>query len=334
MAAMDHSMMAGASPASGMAMGGMDHSMMAGGGAPPMSMSMPAHGSYPGHALPGSFFIIWSVWWMFSVYAEYLTKQRARKAFRSKTWYPWPYKPCRNFEPCVKLFASVLGALVELRLGHDAWRRLYKSNGQFEGNYLNNWQHALMYGGVGFSALVDLAGCKRKLPQGTEQAYLTIAFLIETLLMGLHKKHTDLDILVHQLLTWVMIGTTVVCFLEIWITNNVLLSTMRPMLVLFQGTWFIQVGHIMFLGIPAWDPSDHAALNMVPVVFCVHIVCISVGFLTVFLVMQWLYDKGDGAGGGAASRDIIANDLSDLELADQGVQKSETKVLIAKEYRD
>ncbi len=66
--------------------------------------------------------------------------------------------------------------------------------------------------------------------------------------MGLHSKDNPLDNLLHVLLTSVMIGCVVVCTLEIWVRDSFLLAIARPLMVMFQGTWFIQVGHILFQG--------------------------------------------------------------------------------------
>ena len=34
----------------------------------PGAIAHPVHGTWPGHVLPGSFFLIWSAWWLFSVF--------------------------------------------------------------------------------------------------------------------------------------------------------------------------------------------------------------------------------------------------------------------------
>ncbi len=71
-------------------------------------------------------FIIWATYWTYSIFTQYLTKQKTallqRRAFRSQAWYPWPYWPVPHLEPIIKVVLSVLGVLVELRLGHSAWR--------------------------------------------------------------------------------------------------------------------------------------------------------------------------------------------------------------------
>lgn len=223
-------------------------------------------------------------------------------------------------------------------------RPLYEDDGHFAMFHIGNWQHALMYGGVAISGLVDVIGFYVPLPVGTEQvggvgsvchpavavcmrrrdwhmpvcavrhktqvscqghdvcnprrqacavstdvcfplftvprhlpsptlvalllhihpfsstsipppppfmhaykqAFLAIAFLVETLLMGMHTKPNPLDALVHHLLTGVMVSCVVVCTAEIAAPNSLLLALLRPMMVFFQGTWFWHVGAIMF----------------------------------------------------------------------------------------
>lgn len=80
------------------------------------------------------------------------------------------------------------------------------------------------------------------------QGFLTVAFLVETLLMGMHSKPNPLDNLVHVLLTGVMVACVVVCAAEIAAPNSLLLALLRAIVVFFQGTWFWHVGAIMFRG--------------------------------------------------------------------------------------
>lgn len=75
-----------------------------------------------------------------------------------------------------------------------------------------------------------------------------MSLLVETLLMGMHKKHNPLDSLVHALLTGVMMSCVAVCAAEIAVPHSLLLAVLRCMVVFLQGTWFWHVGAIMFTG--------------------------------------------------------------------------------------
>jgi hypothetical protein len=82
---------------------------------------MGAHGSYAGHAIPGSFFIAWSVYWIFSIFRLYHSNQHSKKGFRCRTFYPWPFKGSPLVEPICKIVFPLVGSLIELRIGHDTW---------------------------------------------------------------------------------------------------------------------------------------------------------------------------------------------------------------------
>jgi hypothetical protein len=220
-------------------------------------------------------FILWAAWWTYAVFHAQLVTQLAaaqhrqqqspsRKAgrastttatttFHGRTWYPWPLPPApAHLEPIAKVFGPLLGVAVELYLGFGFKRRvMFVPDGHFAAFHVNNWQHALMYGAFCLSGVVDLLGHylpPGALPPGTEQAFLSLAFLAETLLMGLHAKHDALDKLVHALLTWVMLACVAVTAAEAAAPRSFLLAALRPAVVMLQGTWFCQVGAILYGG--------------------------------------------------------------------------------------
>ncbi len=93
-------------------------------GAAPMPAGghhMGAHGSYAGHAIPGSFFIAWSSYWIFCIFRLYHKKQQSKKGFRCKPFYPWPFKGSPLLEPILKIVFTLIGTLIEQRIGHDSW---------------------------------------------------------------------------------------------------------------------------------------------------------------------------------------------------------------------
>jgi hypothetical protein len=160
--------------------------------------------------------------------------------------------------------------------------------------------------------------------------------------MGFHlnKESFALDYTVHLLLVYLMLACAAACFLEMVHNQSIMAASFRALVVFVQGTWFCQIGHILFAHIPAWDVADVHGAMFVPVVFCVHILFTALGFLLVFLGMQWFYETGSAGGGAPGSpgargeksvqlRDIR---LSTLEELDDAV--AEARVLIAKEYRD
>lgn len=75
-----------------------------------------------------------------------------------------------------------------------------------------------------------------------------MAYVIEGLLFSFHLRGDLLDVEIHTLLVITIFLTAVVMFAEIQHNSNVLLSALRPILVIMQGVWFVQAAFILFRG--------------------------------------------------------------------------------------
>jgi hypothetical protein len=84
------------------------------------------HGSFSGHVLPGSFFLLWGVWWCLTASAEWHQRARSARgdavAFRARPW--WPLAPHKGssawwvmLEPRLKALLPLAGVVVELWCG-------------------------------------------------------------------------------------------------------------------------------------------------------------------------------------------------------------------------
>lgn len=74
-----------------------------------------------------------------------------------------------------------------------------------------------------------------------------MAYVIEGLLFAFHLRGDLLDVEIHTLLVLTIFLTAVVILAEIQHKSNVLLSALRPILVIMQGVWFVQAAFILFL---------------------------------------------------------------------------------------
>ncbi|EFJ40190.1 hypothetical protein VOLCADRAFT_121751 [Volvox carteri f. nagariensis] len=254
------------------------------------------HGSLPytpsswiGHFGPGIIMIIWGLHWMQGTFRNYFSSQRNKgQDYQARTTYNLWRFPAVSESMC-KTFLPMIAMSIELYFAHrGGWRTLVcpagtKREGRFYGPHMGNWQHAAMYPPVILSGLVDLVGMEVELPRGTQQVFLFLAFLCESLLMGLHKKHTPLDIAVHSVLFYTMMATAVMVLLEAIHPRSFLLSCGRVVTMLVQGGWFVMAAHILFEGVPAWiedGGEDMAPAMMAPVYFVAIIV---VSLFLVFL---------------------------------------------------
>ncbi|BDA48314.1 Transmembrane protein 45B [Coccomyxa sp. Obi] len=280
----------------------MSHSMPTG---TPNGSMRPEHGTWPGHVLPGSFFLIWSSWWLFSTFR--LQLQATRQApFRSCAWFPFSWGVRGKqlpLEPILKVLLPFLGINAELWAGHTSYRNLYAADGRFETGNLQDWQHSAMYAAFLISGLVDLIGFRAPagtLPPGTEHAFLGLAFAAEGLLFAFHLKGTPLDWSLHFLLVILVFAASLVCFGEYRFPGSFVLTVLRGQLVLLQGIWFIQIAEILFKDKPAWAPDYHASAMMVPVVFVTWTLSVLFATLAAYVALRLLFRQRTGSARPAA----------------------------------
>jgi hypothetical protein len=258
-------------------------------------------GNWLGHVFPGTLFILWASHWLLGFVRHYHEGLQGGLPFVSKSchrvlWFPerWP------IEPTVKAALPALNIVLELWLAHPGGYRELSCPagtpraGHFIGNHLNNWQHAYMYPGFIISGVVDLVHSRFELPQGVPQAFLSLAFLYEALLMGLHKKHNPMDIMLHELLTASMMLCAVCTAAEAAWRENPLLAAGRIAGMYMQGAWFIVAARILYEDHPAWQTdqdSDSAPVASVPTLYLLLLVSIMLGILTALGLGAILYKR-------------------------------------------
>ncbi|GAB4813862.1 hypothetical protein N2152v2_000908 [Parachlorella kessleri] len=261
------------------------------------------HGAFLGHVVPGTFFIVWGTWWMVAGFQFYLVSLANKQSFKSRSWYRWPWAPRviqqLPLEPIVKVVLPSLGILGELWAGHESYRQLLADNGTFQVDNLNDWQHSTMYLAFVTSGVVDLLGhFTQRLPAGTEHGFLSLAFVVQLLLLVFHLKGPGIEIMVHLILALQarhrVAGIVVATFAEVAHPQSILMASVRPYLTILQGVWWIQTAYIMYVSDPKWDPDSMAGTMMAPVVLAVHMLWIAFASLSVLLVMRVLYERVTG----------------------------------------
>ncbi|KAI3369041.1 hypothetical protein L3Q82_026002, partial [Scortum barcoo] len=135
--------------------------------------------------------------------------------------------------------------------------------------HLMNWQHATMYLFFGLAGTVSLViHITEAAPLALDRLMLAIAFFNEGFLFLYHLHgRTMLDVHVHQLLLYAIFGDALFSFLEVFHRGNIILELLRCTLTLLQGSWFWQIGFVLYppRG-PEWDMKDHN--NMMFVTMC------------------------------------------------------------------
>ncbi|DBB05337.1 hypothetical protein WJX82_005298 [Trebouxia sp. C0006] len=247
----------------------------------PGTIRHPTHGAFKGHLLPGCFFLIWGTYWLISVFRLHL-KSSEKKPFKSRAWYPFLWPKSVPIEPLLKIVFPFIGINGELWAGHDHYRHLYESDGRFTEHHIQDWQHSAMYLAFMLAGLVDMLAHYTQLPSGIDQGALAMAYVIEGLLFAFHLRGDQLDVEIHTLLVITIFLTAIVILAEIQHKSNVLLASLRPILVIMQGVWFVQAAFILFRDNLAWDPDYMGSSMMVPVVYVTW-------FMAVVFTCLWIY---------------------------------------------
>ncbi|RNA39623.1 transmembrane 45B-like, partial [Brachionus plicatilis] len=213
-------------------------------------------GSLAGHLLPGTFFILFAVWWSFVTAIRYiqskhyLSAKKSKANYVSQTTMPCICLPSESLrrspvESCFKLTAGLIGILGELvtaidfnhvvepGIGKDdvsifgcdnqsSHVHMHKrgTHPQIQPFYFarNNLQHITMYSGFVLQALVEILLFKGfNLPKRSDFYFGLIAYSIEAFLFAFHlHSRAPMDIHVHVLLVYAIFGCCLSICLEIY----------------------------------------------------------------------------------------------------------------------
>ena len=226
-------------------------------------------GTFGGHALPGTFFIIFAIWWTIMNFNRYYSSRRRNSRFTSTATFTCPCLCGRlkdwPIEGIVKIFFTLVGFSFEIYTGF--W------NGKFVN--IGNGQHATMFFYFGFTGIIDiLLYFKAPLPPDMDYVSMLMAVTCEGLLFKFHLHgRTELDVLLHTLLIYVIGAAIVSVIVEMKFRHNVLSPLTRAYLLLLQGTWFWQVGWILyppFESSARWDGENHEQLMVATMIFAWH----------------------------------------------------------------
>ena len=250
-------------------------------------------GTFAGHAVPGSAFLVWGVWWYGHTLRHiWLAEARARPAdggpkvpTPSDGQLPMPRDDEWNapvyftkLEPVLKI--GVPAAALVGELWWASWRLVDSS--------VVNYQHATMYLFFIAAGATDLLGMKRALPAYAGRLALILAFLFEGLLFFGHHDNSPLEAALHRILVYVILFEVVILTLE-WRYHHMALSVVRSFGLILQGTWMWQIGYMLFY--IQYDTANHANVMRADLFFTWH--CLGVAIL--MYLAYWVVHKRRGS---------------------------------------
>ncbi|TNN12374.1 Transmembrane protein [Schistosoma japonicum] len=245
-------------------------------------------GTFNGHALPGSFFILYGLWSIWHILEKFyrrksyeLNKSNEQvPKFTNRISNPIIIKHsnvvvnrycCKQVIPidsAFKLIVSLLGIITEtyphLIDGPDVVFTTHSA------------QHLSMYAWFAFSGFLELCICYKviKIPLESEYLFTSMALVSELFLFLFHLHgRSPLNVYLHLLLTSMIILGILISIAELLHPHEPIYGLMRSWTYLMQGTWFWQVGAILYpktSWMPIWDQLAKQSIPAAANLFAYH----------------------------------------------------------------
>lgn len=245
-------------------------------------------GNFKGHALPGSFFLLFGIWWSVKYPMRYLCKKNKNVCYVASMSI---HRRIDIIEGIVKAIFALIGMLSEQFVTGGPGLQLY-NNEENDWNHLSNWQHSTMYFFYGISGMVDIiVHTIPAIPIALDRLMLAIAVFAEGFLFYYHVHGREmLDVHVHTLLLVAVFGGSISISLEVFLRGNIVLELFRTSLCILQGSWFWQIGFILYPpnGRSQWELDSHDNMMFVTMCYCWHYMVALLIMAISYAIVSWV----------------------------------------------
>lgn len=256
-------------------------------------------GSFIGHLVPGAYFTVWAIWSSFNIFWRYFNAKFSEKGkwkgvyvYKSSVSYGWRSTNRSHsvpFEVWLKLVVLGIAIFGEYYTAlNDKW--------QFQQRH--NLQHIMMYAFFAFHPIMELLYYFKieMVPPKLDYLCLSLAFSAEAFLFHEHLHgRANMDVQMHTYQVYAIMACALTGTLEMVYINDVRPAVGRAVCTLLQGTWFCQIGSILYppSGIKTWTVEDHSEMMLISVIFTLHLAAaISVQAIIALVIYQKLKRKG------------------------------------------
>ena len=217
-----------------------------------MGMDMTEHiGTYFGHVLPGTFFILWGLWW-----------------YRSAKPTPGPCS--MTWEPLVIIPLTLLSGLGELWWA--SWLMTDSS--------VSNYQHATMYACFAVPAVCFLLSSRGLISAKLPVLTLGGAFAATAGLFIAHGHHMAVSGTIHFLLALLLGSAALVCVCEaVWPVPA--LAVARCWLTISTGVWFWIAALVLYKS--SYDMDSAGVVMRIHLFFIWHLLAVGLVLLLIHL---------------------------------------------------
>ncbi|KAI4367952.1 hypothetical protein MLD38_016573 [Melastoma candidum] len=203
-------------------------------------------GSFKGHVVPGSLFLLVGVW---HTWSSVFRRVSSPRSFRVRVWSPVP-----GFNGRLKhleLYVIMIGAFIDLCIEllyspHLKWF----ANGILNPSHMNNFEHSgmlLMFFIFGIIALLSEKTSFLPLPEGALCLIAAAAFCAEYLLFYYHStNHKGLEGYYHLILV-LLIGLCIAsCVAGALLPTSFAVDLCNGVSITLQGLWFYQTAFTLY----------------------------------------------------------------------------------------